>query len=43
VEVCLVAWRHIMGVPKSKFYQYAGYVAEGRAAQKHGNLGLLKP
>jgi hypothetical protein len=24
-EVCLVAWRHIMGLPETTFYRYAGY------------------
>jgi hypothetical protein len=42
-EVCLAAWRHIMGMPGTTFYHYAGYAAEGRHAQKHGNSGLLKP
>jgi hypothetical protein len=42
-DVCLAAWRHIMGVPETTFYRYAGYAAEGRPAQKHGNSGLLKP
>jgi hypothetical protein len=42
-EVCLAAWRHIMGVPETTFYCYAGYAVEGRPAQKHGNSGLLKP
>ena len=42
-DVCLAAWRYIMGVPKTTFYRYARYVADGRPAQKHGNFGLLKP
>ena len=42
-EVCLVAWRHIIGVPETTFYRYAGYLAEGRPTKKHGNSGLLKP
>jgi hypothetical protein len=42
-DVYLAAWRHIMGVPETTFYHYAGFVAEGRPAQKHGNSGLLKP
>ena len=31
-DVCLVAWRHIMGVPEITFYYYARYVLEGRPA-----------
>jgi hypothetical protein len=42
-DVCLAAWRHIIGVPETTFYRYAGYAADGRPAQKHGNSGLLKP
>jgi hypothetical protein len=42
-EVCLAAWRHIMGVSETTFYRYVGYAAEERLAQKHGNSGLLKP
>jgi hypothetical protein len=42
-EVCMATWRHIMGVPKTIFYSYAGYAAEGRPAQKHGNSRLFKP
>ena len=42
-DVCLAAWRHIMGVPETTFYRYAGYVSEGRPAHKHGNSGLIKP
>jgi hypothetical protein len=42
-DVCLAAWRHIMGVPETTFYRYAGYAADGQSAQKHGNSGLLKP
>jgi hypothetical protein len=42
-DVCLAAWRHIMGVPETTFYRYAGYAVEGRPTQKHGNSGLLKP
>jgi predicted RecB family nuclease len=30
-------------VPETTFYHYAGYAAEGRLAQKHGNFGLFKP
>jgi hypothetical protein len=29
-DVCLAAWRHIMGVPETTFYYYAGYAADGR-------------
>jgi hypothetical protein len=42
-DVCLVAWRHIMGVPETTFYHYTGYATDGRSAQKHGNSGFLKP
>jgi hypothetical protein len=42
-DVYLAAWRHIMGVPETTFYRYAGYAAKGQPAQKHGNCGLLKP
>jgi ribosomal protein L35AE/L33A len=42
-EVCLAAWKHIMEVPETTFYRYAGYATEGRLAQKHGNSGLFKP
>ena len=42
-DVCLIAWRYIMGVPKTIFYCYATYATNGRPTQKHGNLGLLKP
>ena len=42
-DVCLVAWRHIMGVLETTFYCYAGYASEGRPTQKHGNNGLFKP
>jgi hypothetical protein len=31
-DVCLAAWRHIMGVLETTFYRYAGYAAEGRPA-----------
>jgi hypothetical protein len=41
-DVCLAAWRYIMGVPEITFYYYARYVVEGRLAQKHGNSSLLK-
>jgi hypothetical protein len=27
-EVCILAWRHIMGVPKTTSYRLAGYVAK---------------
>jgi hypothetical protein len=40
-DVCLAAWRHIMGVPETTFYRYVGYAAKGRPTQKHGNSGLL--
>jgi hypothetical protein len=42
-DVCLAAWRHIMVVPETTFYWYAGYATEGRPIQKHGNSSLLKP
>ena len=28
-DVCLAAWRHIMGVPQTTFYCYVGYISEG--------------
>jgi hypothetical protein len=42
-DVCLAAWRHILGVSETTFYRYAGYAAKGRPTQKHGNSGLFKP
>jgi hypothetical protein len=34
-DVCLAAWRHIMGVLETTFYRYIGYATDGRQAQKH--------
>ncbi len=42
IDVCLIAWRHIMGVPETTFHRYAKLAAEGRGAQEHGNTGLRK-
>ena len=42
-DVCLAPWKHLMGVPETTFYHYAGYASEGQLAQKHGNSSLLKP
>jgi hypothetical protein len=39
-EVYLCRRQHLC---ETTFYLYAGYAAEGRPAQKHGNSGLRKP
>ena len=43
IDVCMVAWRHISGVPKSTFHCFQKYATRGDIAQPHGNLGLQKP
>jgi hypothetical protein len=43
VNVCPVAWQHIMGVSETLFYVYAKDAAANVAAQPHGNAGLTKP
>ena len=43
IPVCMRAWMHISGVPKSTFYRYQTYMNNGREALDHGNKGLLKP
>ena len=43
IPVCIRAWMHISGVPKSTFYRYQMYMNNGREALDHGNKGLLKP
>jgi hypothetical protein len=42
-DVCLAVWKHIMDLPETTFYRYAGYAADGRPTQKHGLSSLLKP
>ena len=43
IPICMRAWMHISGVPKSTFYRYQTYMNNGREALDHGNKGLLKP
>lgn len=43
IDVCLVAWRFIMGVSKTTFYRYAEQSNSGIRAGNHGNLGSKKP
>ena len=43
VDVCHQAWRLIMDVPESTFFQYAKHASENMVAQMHGNMGLRKP
>ena len=43
IDVCLSAWRHIVGVSESTFHRFQGYAAKGESAQPHGNAGTLKP
>ncbi len=43
IDVCLAMWRHILGVPKSTFHRFNGYIAKGEQAHAHGNLDMQKP
>ena len=43
MDICLTAWRIIMGVSKTTFYRYADLAKAGTRAGAHGNLGTTKP
>ena len=43
VDVCHQAWRLIIDVPESTFFQYAKHASKNMVAQMHGNTGLWKP
>lgn len=43
LDVCLSAWKLIMGVSKTIIYKYADLAKAGTWPSAHGNLGTSKP